>query len=95
MSKYVLVPVDALEVITGNREFDEHGNNMDTVLECVDQEVAKINKGESLALTPYDLGILLSATLKQTVTKENKVNDRLTKFLWSTVGAELKSKGII
>lgn len=95
MSKYILVPVDALEVVVGNKEADEHGNNMDTVLECIDAEVAKVNSGESLALTPYDLGLLLSISLKQTVTKTTVLGDRLTKFLWGTMGAELKSKKVL
>lgn len=95
MSRYILVPVDALDTLVGRREKDSSGNDTETILGCIEAEMKLIEQGLVTALTPYDLGILLSATLKNTVTREHKLNDRLTSFLWGTMGAELRSKGVL
>lgn len=95
MSKYVLMPVDSLETLVGKREYDVDGHDVDKILEGCTTLCDGIDDGEYTTLNPQDLILMLSSSLKTAAFETDPLNDRMIDFLWTTVGHELKDKGVL
>lgn len=95
MSKYILMPTDSLATLTGKIEQDNDGHNVDQILSGCDRLLEGIDDGEYSTLNPQDLILMLASSLKTAAFETDPLNDRMIDFLWTTVGHELKDKGIL
>lgn len=95
MSRYTLMPLDALEVLTGKKDKDNDGHDVEQILQGCEDLLEGIENKEYSALNPQDLILMLASSLKTTAMQKDELNDRVVDFLWSTVAYELKAKGVL
>lgn len=89
MSKYVLMPVENLEVLTGKRKGD-----VDYVLKDVEKGLDGIDNGKLETLNPENL-IMMTSALLMDLPSGNKLNEKVLKFIWPYLNQELKDKGVL
>lgn len=94
MSKYVLVPEEILEILTSGKSLDSDSERINA-LDHLAWQLKQVKAGREVSLNPENLIIMLSLSLKTATSVEDKLNDKVIKFLWPIVQTELKERGIL
>ena len=89
------MPIDSLAVLTGKQDKDNDGHDTEAILTGCERLLDGIEEGEYSTLNPQDLILMLSSSLKTAAFETDPLNDRMIDFLWTTVGHELKDKGVL